>query len=483
MGKLSGLNPERVFYYFEELTKIPRCSNEEQQVSDYLKGVGLGLGLEVIQDEELNIIIKKPATPGYENRPTVVLQGHMDMVCEKDDDIEFDFSKDPINISINGDYVVAKGTTLGGDNGIAVAMSLAILESKIIAHPPLEVLITTNEEVGLTGAAGLDTKHIDGRILINIDSEEEGTVLVSCAGGENNNIEIPLTRIPLEPDKSSYILKISGLIGGHSGAEINKGRANSNKLMGRLLYGINQELDFDLGSIKGGSKSNAIPRLAIAKIAVKNSDIDKLDDLVKKIENYFKLEFASSDKEVSISLEKTENLTKVFTKAVKDNIITALMIIPNGIQSMSQDIEGLVESSINLGVVTTNNANVTMICSIRSSVGTLKTNISNQIKLIAQSLGAKWESISSYPAWQYKKDSYIREVFKKSYKELYNEELEVGAIHAGLECGLFDEKFDDIDMVSFGPDLKGVHAPGEALSISSTERTYALLVKVLENIQ
>jgi len=482
MGKLSGLNPERVFYYFEKLTQIPRCSGEEQEVSDYLKGVALDLGLEVIQDEELNIIIKKPGTPGYENKPIIVLQGHMDMVCEKADDIDFDFSKDPIDISIEGDYVVAKDTTLGADNGIAVAISLAILESKDIAHPPLEVLITTNEEVGLTGAASLNPEHINGRILINIDSEEEGIVLVSCAGGENNIVTIPLSWTPLDSNKSSFLLRISGLIGGHSGMEINKGRANSNKLMGRLLYGIKQEIDFDLGYIEGGSKSNAIPRLNVTKIAVDNNDVEKLFEIVKKIEKDLSLELASSDAGLAISLEKIDNLTNVFTKSVKDKIITALMVIPNGVHSMSQDIEGLVESSNNLGVVKTYDEEVVFECSIRSSVASLKKNISDQIKLLTHLLECQWESTSAYPAWQYKKDSYIRQVFIKSYKELFDKDLEVGAIHAGLECGIFDEKFDNIDMISFGPDLKGVHAPGEALSISSTERTYRLLIKVLENI-
>lgn len=481
MGKLEGLKPERVFYYFEELTKIPRCSNEEQKVSDYLKSVGENLGLEVIQDEALNIVIKKPGTKGYENKPIVVLQGHMDMVCEKGDDVDHDFSIDPINITVEEDLVIAKDTTLGGDNGIAVAMGLALLESTDIPHPPLELLVTTNEETGLTGADKLDPKYIDGRILINIDSEEEGTILVSCAGGERNIVSIPYSLEEIN-DKTTFTLRISGLLGGHSGMEIDKGRGNSNRILGRVLNRLNEELDYALSYVDGGSKSNAIPRLSIAKILLNKEDIDKAKSVVEDMEKLIKFELSSSDNNLSITLEETDNTNKTFSKDVKNKIITALMLIPTGVQSMSQDIKGLVESSNNLGVLKTLDDMVTIECAIRSSVGSLKKNIAYQIRLVAEALDCNWESTSAYPAWEYDKDSYIREVFKKSYRELYNKELKVEAIHAGLECGLFKEKFGEIDMVSFGPNLYGVHAPGEKLSISSTERTYSLLLKVLENI-
>lgn len=481
MGKLDGLKPERVFYYFEELTKIPRCSNEEQKVSDYLKSVGENLGLEVIQDEALNIVIKKPGTKGYEDKPIVVLQGHMDMVCEKGDDVDHDFSIDPINITVEEDLVIAKDTTLGGDNGIAVAMGLALLESTDIPHPPLELLVTTNEETGLTGADKLDPKYIDGRILINIDSEEEGTILVSCAGGERNIVSIPYSLEEIN-DKTTFTLRISGLLGGHSGMEIDKGRGNSNRILGRVLNRLNEELDYALSYVDGGSKSNAIPRLSIAKILLNKEDIDKAKSVVEDMEKLIKFELSSSDNNLSITLEETDNTNKTFSKDVKNKIITALMLIPTGVQSMSQDIKGLVESSNNLGVLKTLDDMVTIECAIRSSVGSLKKNIAHQIRLVAEALDCNWESTSAYPAWEYDKDSYIREVFKKSYRELYNKELKVEAIHAGLECGLFKEKFGEIDMVSFGPNLYGVHAPGEKLSISSTERTCSLLLKVLENI-
>jgi dipeptidase D len=345
----------------------------------------------------------------------------------------------------------------------------------------LELLVTTNEETGLTGADKLDPKYIDGRILINIDSEEEGTILVSCAGGERNIVSIPYSLEEIN-DKTTFTLRISGLLGGHSGMEIDKGRGNSNRILGRVLNRLNEELDYALSYVDGGSKSNAIPRLSIAKILLNKEDIDKAKSVVEDMEKLIKFELSSSDNNLSITLEETDNTNKTFSKDVKNKIITALMLIPTGVQSMSQDIKGLVESSNNLGVLKTLDDMVTIECAIRSSVGSLKKNIAYQIRLVAEALDCNWESTSAYPAWEYDKDSYIREVFKKSYRELYNKELQVEAIHAGLECGLFKEKFGEIDMVSFGPNLYGVHAPGEKLSISSTERTYSLLLKVLENI-
>ncbi len=483
MRILEGLKPERVFYYFEELTKIPRCSHNEKMVSDYLVGVGHSLGLETIQDEALNVIIKKPASPGYENKPTAVLQGHMDMVCEKRDDSLHQFETEGIKIEQHDDFVMAPDTTLGADNGIAVAMCLALLEDKNAHHPSLEVLVTTNEETGLTGAAALDPKHISGRILINIDSEEEGTILVSCAGGQRDMITIETKWKELKKDKKCFKVTVSGLLGGHSGMEINKGRGNSNRILGRVLNRLNEKVRFNLGFIQGGSLSNAIPRYAHAVIAMDSNYVDKARETIGIVEKEIMTELGANDPGLVISFEETDKMDKVLKNSVKNKVITALMLIPTGVQSMSGDIEGLVESSNNLGVVKTLEDSITMECSIRSSKGSLKKNISNQMKLIADALYSRWNSTSSYPAWEYRKDSYIRDVFKESYKELYNGDLKVEAIHAGLECGLFDEKWEGMDMVSFGPNMAGVHAPGERLSISSTERTYNLLLKVLENIK
>lgn len=479
---LEGIKPERVMYHFEEISKIPRCSHEEQRISDHLVAFGKNLDLETIQDEALNVIIKKPGYKGYENSPTVVLQGHMDMVGEKTNESNHDFSTDQIKIEIDGDYIIARETTLGADNGIAVAMALSILESKDIPHPPLEVLITSNEEAGMTGAYALDPKHIDGKILINMDSEEEGTILVSCAGGERNLVTIPVKWEEIPKGQESYELVVTGLQGGHSGLEIDKGRANSNKIMGRTLYKLDDMVN--ISYIEGGSKSNAIPRYSKAILTI---DKDKVEDVQSKlagVEKEIKTEYHISDKDIKLVLKKLQkNNNKIFSKQTGINLIRSLMLIPNGIQSMSKDIEGLVESSINLGVVQTLEDSITIESAIRSSVGSLKSYISSQIEIMANLIGVQWKSISSYPAWEYNSESYIREIFKDAYRDIYGQDINIAAIHAGLECGVFDQKFEDMDMISFGPNMYGVHAPGEKLNIESTERIYKLLINVLERIK
>jgi dipeptidase D len=470
LNKTEGLKPERVFHYFEELTKIPRCSFDEKRVSDYLKSVGEGLGLETIQDEALNIIIKKPGSKGYESKPTVIIQGHMDMVCDRSEGFDIDFSRDPIPFEVRDGLIMAPNTTLGADNGIAVAMGLAILEDKTLEHPPLEVLITTNEESGMTGAAQLDKKNLSGKILINIDSEEEGKLLVSCAGGKRFSIEIPVNF--KVTDKSSFTLKVSGLKGGHSGMEIDKGRGNSNRLLARALDGL-REIDYDLCHIEGGSKSNVIPRLSSAIICLADSDIEKARVIVNEMEKHFKGELSTSDPDVTLTLEKTKDRVKAFEDTVKLKVIAALLLVPNGVNSMSMDIEGLVESSNNMGVISTLEDKVVLENAIRSSVKSLKDMLSRQMEIIAESLGANWSSSGEYPAWQYRKDSYIRDLFAQTYREISGKKMEIEAIHAGLECGLFYELLGD---------MWGVHAPGERLSIDSVERTYNILVEVLSKI-
>ena len=479
MRKTEGLKPDRVFHYFEELTKIPRCSYDEKRVSDYLKEVGEGLGLEVVQDQALNIIIRKPGTKGYEDKPVVIIQGHMDMVCEKADDCDIDFSKDPIPFEVDGDFIVAPKTTLGADNGIAVAMGLAIIESEDIPHPPIELLITTNEESGMTGAKELDVKKLKGKILVNIDSEEEGTLLVSCAGGTRLMVTAPVKWT--EGRNKAYELRISGLKGGHSGMEIDKGRGNSNRLLARVLTGM-KGIDYELLYIEGGSKSNAIPRLSIARLSMDDDNLHKAKGIVERYQEAFRKELATTDEGLQVSLAEIDHDGKAMTRETRDRIIGAMMLIPTGVQSMSQDIEGLVESSNNMGVVTTHEDRVTIENAIRSSVKTLKEYIAAQIGSMADGLGLQWETSGDYPAWEYRKDSYIRDVFIQAHKEITGKDPKVEAIHAGLECGLFDEVMEDVDMISLGPNMAGVHAPGERLSISSTERTYKLLLEALKKI-
>lgn len=481
---ISNLEPKAVFSFFEDMTEIPRCSGSEKQISDYLVNFAKERNLEVMQDKAFNVIIKKPGTKGYENAPTIILQGHMDMVCEKNKATEHDFCKDPLKLRIEDDMIMASGTTLGADNGIAVAYALAILDSKDIPHPPLEVLVTTEEETGMGGANALDPNSLSGKILINIDSEEEGIFLVSCAGGVRTSLKIPIEWEKSDEKLLAYAIRIRGLKGGHSGMEINKERGNSNKIMGRILNELSSKLTYSLAEVSGGSKTNAIPREADAVILFSSKDKENLEIEIRQWNILIKNELSAADPDVSIELEPVnQSYDKVFSKNTMDKVISALMLIPNGIQSMSMEIPGLVQSSINLGVLTTNDTEVSLDTSVRSSVKTLKENIVSIITSIAKILDISVINESDYPAWEYREDSYIRKVFVECYKNKHGKEPMITAIHAGLECGLFDEKFSNLDMISLGPNMYDVHTPDEKLSISSTQRTWEFLLEVLSSIK
>lgn len=481
---LAGLEPKEVFKYFEEISNIPRCSGNEREISDYLVSFAKKHNLEVIQDEALNIIIKKPGTPGYEKAQTIILQGHMDMVCEKNKDTIHDFETEGIKLRVEGDLIKGTGTTLGADNGIAVAFCLAILESNEIAHPPLEVLITTEEETGMGGAFSLNPENLSGKTLINIDSEEEGTLLVSCAGGVRSKVNIPILWESVGKNLLAYTIKIRGLRGGHSGMEIDKGRGNSNKLIGRTLNKLMSTLDFSLVDISGGAKMNAIPREADAVILIDGKDKENLEIDIREMNRIFKNELKASDPDVTVDMEfVNETYEKAFSKETLNKVVSALVLIPNGVQTMSMNIEGLVESSTNLGVLSTTESTVILESAIRSSVRSLKDNILNQTIKLGEIIGAEVVGEGSYPEWEYKTDSYIRKVFIDAYKDIHGNEPIVTAIHAGLECGLFKEKLGDIDMISFGPNMHDVHTPDENLSISSTERTWKYLLHALKLIK
>lgn len=482
---LKGIEPNSVFKFFEEITKIPRGSGNEKGISDYMVGFAKERNLEVIQDSVNNVIIKKKGTAGYENAPTVIIQGHLDMVNEKNSGTEHDFMKDPLKLVVEGDFISAVGTTLGADNGIAVAYGMALLDSQDIPHPPIEVLLTTDEETGMGGAMGLDAKNINGRILINIDSEEEGKLLVSCAGGLRSKVSLPIRWENTEKGLVNCSVKIRGLKGGHSGMDINKGRGNSNKIMARFLVDLLQTIDFRLGSLSGGSKNNAIPREADAYILVEEKDFDKLKDKVASWNNILSNEYKTSDSELKILLDTftVDKEAKVFSRDSADKAIKLLYMMPNGVQTMSMDIPGLVQSSTNVGVVTTGEEFICYDSAIRSSVRTLKADVLVQTKIVAEAFGAKVTTQSEYPEWQYDPNSKIRKVFEKVYKEKYGQEPEIIAIHAGVECGLFKEKFGEIDMISFGPNLFDVHTPDERVSISSTKRSWEYLLAVLREIR
>lgn len=484
MSVLSHLEPKEVFYYFEEITKIPHGSGNEKAISDWLVNFAKEHNLEVIQDKVNNIIIKKPGTKGYENTPTVILQGHMDMVCEKNKDTVHDFEKDPLKLRIEGDYIYATGTTLGADNGIAIAYALAILASKDIPHPPLEVLLTVEEETGMGGAMALDGSLLNGRILINMDSEEEGKLLVSCAGGVRTRHVLNIDWINAPQNLSPYVISIRGLKGGHSGMEIDKGRGNSNKIMGRILNDLLNNIEFELAEINGGSKMNAIPRECDAVILIDEKDIEKLEAKIKEWDAILKNELSASDPSISVSVNKhNANVEKVFSKETKEKAIAALMLIPNGIKTMSMHIEGLVESSTNLGVVATEGNTVRFESAVRSSVRSLKYAILEEAKTVAKVLGIELIADSDYPEWQYNPNSKIREIMIDVYKEMFGKEPEIYAIHAGVECGLLGEKLGGADMISFGPNLYDVHTPEEHMSISSVQRMWKYLLNVLAAIK
>ncbi|MFR0047868.1 MAG: aminoacyl-histidine dipeptidase [Clostridium butyricum] len=485
MKKIENVKFDRIFYHFEQISKIPRGSGNEKAISDYLLDFGKSLGLECIQDAALNIIIKKTASIGYENAPAVIIQGHMDMVCEKNSDKEHDFEKDPINLVVKGDYIYADRTTLGADDGIAVAYAMTLLEDNTIEHPAIEVLLTTDEEAGMSGAMALQPHYINGKIVLNLDSEEEGKLLVSCAGGIRTKSILPIEWIDKKNDTIAYNIVIRGLKGGHSGMEIHLGRGNSNKLMGRLLKNIDKELDFNLVSLNGGSKNNAIPRESSSIITISQKDERKLLDIKRKVCEELKNEFSKKDPNLRVHLlEVEESVDKVFSDDSTKKAVDLLYMYPNGVNTVSSDIQGLTESSTNLGVVTTLENSIEYDSTARSSVSSLKDEIVTRSKCITEILGGKLVTESSYPEWPYKTDSKIREVCKDVYERMYEKTPEIVAIHAGVECGLFKEKLgNDVDMISFGPDIIDIHTPNEHISISSVERCYEYLLEVLKEIK
>ncbi len=478
----SRLEPKEVFKYFYDISQIPRGSGNEKAISDYLSNFGKSLGLETIQDNVLNIIIKKPATKGYEKSPTIILQGHMDMVCEKNKDTVHDFLKDPIDLYVEDDFLKARGTTLGADNGIAVAMAMAILASDEIDHPAIEALFTTEEETGMTGAFGLNPEDIKGKLLINIDSEEEGALLVSCAGGVTNTVTLPIQKTSTTKN-DFYSIFITGLSGGHSGMDINKGRGNANKLLGRLLNALSKEIDFELFSVNGGSKANAIPREAEAIIGIDKNDISNLQENIKNWEIIFKNELKASDPGIIIKLDNAIAQSEVLTKDSKEKTINLLYLFPYGVNSVSAEIKDLVVSSNNLGVLTTDKDSITILGAVRSSVSTLKNEITSKIEALSNLLGATSKNESDYPAWSYNSDSKLREKMIEVYKNLYDKKPNIVAIHAGVECGLFGDKIEGLDMISLGPNVIGAHTPTEKLSISSTKRVWEYLLEVLKSFK
>ena len=465
-----NLKPELVWKYFEEISKIPRCSKHEEKVAEYVVSVAKKLGHEVMRDDVGNVIVRKKAT-AYENAPMVTLQAHMDMVCEKNKDSKHDFEKDPIDVYVDGDMVRAKGTTLGADDGIGVASCLAVMEDNDIKHGPLEFLLTVDEETGMTGAFGLKGGVLKGKMLINVDSEEFGAVYIGCAGGGNSTLTIP---VKYEKTGGKGIeIAVRGLKGGHSGVEINEGRANSIKLMARLLY----NMDAKVSSIEGGDKFNAIPREAIAKVLPSN-----VEDAVKKakeFEKIFKNEYSVSDPGITIKTSE-HDVEKVLDSSSQKKVLDMLMGLPHGVLAMDQQVEGLVETSTNLAKVRLND-NLEIMMSSRSSVNSALEATMQSIRAIGGLAGAKVEEGSLYPGWKPDLNSKLLKIAKDSFKELYGKEPEIKAIHAGLETGVIGGKYD-MEMISIGPQIEHPHSPDEVVYISTVQKFWDYLIKILENI-
>jgi len=481
---LAGLEPNDVFYYFEEISNIPRGTGNEKEISNYLVSFAIHNRLDVIKDQVLNIIIKKPASPGYENLPPVVLQGHMDMVCEKNKDTDHDFEIDPLCLKVKNDMIFAEGTTLGADNGIAVAYMLALLSSKAALHPAIEALITVGEEGSMVGARNLDPTYLSGRMLINMDAEKEGRLTISSSGGVAVKIIIDVRLENSHAGQEGYLLSVGGLKGGHSGADINKNRANANKVMGRILYDLSEEICFQLNSVNGGLKSNAITRESDAIIMIDPSQKSRLEERVHLWEKILMKEYQVSDPLIYVKLEKVENPgEKVFSEETKLKLIHCLLLIPNGIQSMSSQFENLVESSTNLGIVKADKNEIILTVDIRSSEKSIKEYILNRFKSLSKLMKCVMLIRSDYPEWPYNPDSKLRTLFQRVYLNQYGKELELKAIHAGLECGILTEKLPGVDIVAMGPNVFEAHTPYEHLSITSAKKTYEYLLAVLENMK
>jgi dipeptidase D len=470
---LEKYEPKEVMRFFEDISKIPRNSGEEKQISDYLVNFAKERGLEVIQDKALNVIIKKPASPGKEGLDPVILQGHLDMVCVKDDELEFDFSCTPLPLTVDGDWLIAKGTSLGADNGIALAMIMAILDDKNLNHPPIEALFTTEEEVGLLGAGQVDGKYLSGKTLINLDSEEEGVFLASCAGGVRNDLKIPYEMGKIMGSKV-YEIIIHGLSGGHSGIDINKGRASANVLLARMLREID---DLELISLSGGEKMNSIAKQARAVFA---SSID-VPELITKKTGEIQDQYRANDN-LAVDLKETAIPAQGITRDSSRKIVAILNLIPHGPRVMSRDIAGLVETSSNFGVLSSTDKWIVVENAHRSSVPAQKQELVNYFEDLAVLCNGIAETQGDYPGWQFEKNSFIRELFCQCYEDLTGEEAKIDVIHAGLECGILQERIGKLDMISLGPNMADVHSPKEKLSISSVERTYKLLKHTLEKI-
>ena len=480
MSVLGELQPNKVFQYFEEICAIPHGSRNLQQISDYLVDFAKAHGLKYRQDEDLNVIIWKDGSKGYEDSDPVILQGHMDMVAVKGSDCDKDMEKEGLDLEIDGDYILAKGTSLGGDDGIAVAYTLAVLDDEEMAHPPIEAIFTVNEEIGMLGAATIDVSDLKGRLFMNMDSEDEGVFTVSCAGGASVICKIPYET---ETVNASVIeIKMDGFTGGHSGVEIIKGRMNANCAMARVLLSLFNEVEMQLVSVNGGEKDNAIAKFSEASVAVLPEEVEEAKQIIENTFAQIKEEYKVTDPgaRLTVNVKETADV-ETFTEDTTFAVVTAMVHMPNGVQRMNPEIEGLVQTSLNMGILTTKDSEVQMTFAVRSSSETEKQYLIAQLTSLSETLGGEIEIVGPYPGWEYKADSRLREVMVEAYKDLYNgEEPVVEGIHAGLECGILSTKIPNLDCVSIGPNIYEIHTTEEHMSISSVQRMWNYLVEIVK---
>ena len=480
MPILDKLEPKSVFNFFEQICAIPHGTGNTKAISDWIVSFAEKRFLEVHQDDLNNVIIVKKATPGYEKSQPVILQGHMDMVCQQAPSCSKDMDNEGLDLLVKGDNVYAQGTTLGADDGIAVAMMLALLDADNISHPRIEAVFTMDEEVGMIGAVGIDVSPLQSKRLINLDSEEEGIFTVSCAGGNRSCCYLPITRAPFTGD--ALDITVNGLLGGHSGSNINDGRGNSNVLIGRVLGNVARCSDIRIVAVNGGQKDNAIPSCSTVSILTKSAN--EIKNVCKEIEAKFKKEFDSSDPDVCVTVTESEKRNTVAMDWLSTcRVICMLLSLPNGVQKMSGDVPNLVQTSLNLGILSTEEDMVKSVFCVRSSVNKERAALVDKLHDIMAQLGGHVETFNDYQAWEYQKDSPLRELLSKVFEEQYSKPPIIKAVHAGLECGMFAGKIPGLDCISVGPDIKSAHSFHETLSVSSVNRTWKFLLEVLRNLK
>ena len=477
----TGLAPHLLWKHFDQILRVPRCSGNEKAVGDYIISAAERLGLSWKRDKVGNIVVEKKASPGHEEADTIILQGHLDMVCEKNSDVDHDFSKDAIEAEVKGEWVQAKGTTLGSDNGIGVASALAVMEDENLIHGPLELLFTVDEETGLTGATKIEPGFLNGKKFLNLDSEDEGAFTIGCAGGADSEITLPLER--KKGEGQLYRIKIFGFRGGHSGLDINQGRGNAIKLLSRLLWQAQKEFSFHLVGMEGGNKRNAIPREAWTDLFIASEQSDALLSFLKKAFEKIKFEYKAVEKETNFSLEKSdEEKEQALSPQSQQTLINLLFSLPHGVIAMHPEMEDLVETSTNLAIIHTHSDHAQIICHSRSSVASALEATRNTLSALTELAGAKINQPEGYPGWMPNLDSPLLKTLKEIYQKTFQKEPEVGAVHAGLECGIIGEKFPGMDMISFGPTIEHPHSPEERVHVGAVEKFWQFLTTVLSEL-